>query len=257
MENCYALLGVREDASAREIRQAFRKRAKELHPDAGGNARSSREFHRVVQAYRILSDAGRRALFDERRCMHRTAAESAARSFDYHEWLMARTDDESRAKLIVWDVLHLREDEAVEEFKRMSVKPTFNLRTWFSYEDFMDYGFILAEELALRSEYYDAFNLLEQIIELERRHDYFRLFFPEVLEFTRTIVRQKVAVHLSDELALDVWERALNLGFPPADNAWMLHRMSAIYAQIGDAPLSDVYAAAALRETAAALQTTH
>ena len=42
--------------------------------------------------------------------------------------------------------------------------------------DFMDYGYILAEELVIRGEYYDAFLLLEQIIKMEYSYQYFYIF---------------------------------------------------------------------------------
>ena len=68
-------------------------------------------------------------------------------------------------KLIFFDLMHNREDEAVAEFKQMNMSCVgFSLKKWFTREDFMDFGYILAEELAIRCEYYDAIILLEQII---------------------------------------------------------------------------------------------
>lgn len=50
-----ALLGVKAAASAAEIRQAFRAKAKSAHPDRAGGAAD--EFHRIVAAYRQLEPA--------------------------------------------------------------------------------------------------------------------------------------------------------------------------------------------------------
>ena len=66
----------------------------------------------------------------------------------------------------------------------------------------MDYGYILAEELVLREEFYDAFILLEQIIKMEYSYSYFYIFFPEVINFTLTILKRNIDGVLSDELAL-------------------------------------------------------
>lgn len=52
-----ALLGVKASASAAEIRQAFRTRAKTAHPDRSGGA--AEEFRRIVAAYRQLEPAAR------------------------------------------------------------------------------------------------------------------------------------------------------------------------------------------------------
>lgn len=234
MINCYEILGVRQEATAAEIKKAYRIKAKLLHPDSGMQV-DTKAFQKLVQAYEILSDQRQRSIFDEAYGRTYAYKKDTKYTFDYHTWLSARTDQESRAKLIFFDLMHNREDEAVSEFKRMSMEHAdFSLKRWFTREDFMDYGYILAEELALRNEYYDALILLEQIIKMEYSYNYFRLFFPEVMEFTLSILKRNVEGNLSEELALDVWERALDLGFAPKEDAWFLQKMSQIYTRLGD-----------------------
>lgn len=239
MENCYEILGVRPDATAAEIRKAYRKKAKELHPDISKNPESE-EFLKVVQAYKILSDARGRKIFDESSVLHRYSKKKH-REFNYREWLLSREDEESRAKLIFFDLMHSREDDAVAEFKRMSMHHAdFSLKRWFTREDFMDYGYILAEELVLRSEFYDAIILLEQIIRMEYTFSYFRLFFPDVLDFTRSILKRQIEENMSDELALDVWERALDLGFGKTDDTFFLAKMAEAYDRLGDPKTAEI-----------------
>ncbi len=61
----YTLLGVSRTASADEIRKAYRKLAKELHPDLNpGDKSVEDQFKNVSQAYHLLSDAEQRARFD-------------------------------------------------------------------------------------------------------------------------------------------------------------------------------------------------
>lgn len=57
----YAMLGVSRSASAKEIKDAFRKAARAAHPDHGG---SSELFHDVAVAYEMLSDPERRRRYD-------------------------------------------------------------------------------------------------------------------------------------------------------------------------------------------------
>ena len=57
----YALLGVKRDASPVELDKAFRKKAKELHPDKGGTAEA---FNQLSQAIRVLRDPDKRAHYD-------------------------------------------------------------------------------------------------------------------------------------------------------------------------------------------------
>ncbi|MBP5587561.1 MAG: DnaJ domain-containing protein [Treponema sp.] len=235
MADYYKILGVSRNATLSEIRRAYRSRVKELHPDKSGTSETSEEFAKVVQAYKVLSDAKSRAIFDSSLFTNVRAHRHKKAEFDYRTWLLERTDQESRAKLIFFDLMHDREDDAVKEFKKMNTEHAdFNLKHWFTREDFMDYGFILSEELVLRGEYYDAFLLLEQIIKIEYTYDYFRLFFPEVLAFTKNILRTKLDKVIDDELALDAWERALELNFGPKDDAFFLQKMSQVYKRIGD-----------------------
>lgn len=249
MEDCYGILGVRPGATAAEIRRAYRTKAKQLHPDASRREETTRQFQRLVRAYETLSDSKQRSLFDEAFFMRQHArARRSGSSFDYRTWLLARQDEESRAKLIFFDLMHGREDDAVAEFKRMSMHHAgFRLAKWFTREDFMDYGFILAEELVLHGEYYDAFVLLEQIIRMERSYEYFRLFFPEVMELARTVLRQRIEGNVSDELALDSWERALELGFGSRDDAFFLRKMGGAYRRLGDERTARLCEEAAVR----------
>ena len=64
----YAALGVPKDADAAAIKKAYRKLARELHPDKNpGNAEAEARFKEVSEAYDVLSDTKRRAEYDEAR----------------------------------------------------------------------------------------------------------------------------------------------------------------------------------------------
>jgi len=65
MTDPYSTLGVARSASEKDIKSAYRKLAKELHPDRNAeNPKAAERFSEVTRAYDLLSDKDKRARFD-------------------------------------------------------------------------------------------------------------------------------------------------------------------------------------------------
>src|SRR6476661_471353 len=62
----YEVLGVKKDASDRDIASAYRKLAVKYHPDSNpGDADAVEKFKEAAEAYEILSDGEKRARYDQ------------------------------------------------------------------------------------------------------------------------------------------------------------------------------------------------
>jgi molecular chaperone DnaJ len=62
----YAVLGVSKDASAKEISKAYKKLARQSHPDANPGDKSAEErFKEISAAYDVVGDEAKRAEYDE------------------------------------------------------------------------------------------------------------------------------------------------------------------------------------------------
>ncbi len=66
LSNYYSILGLRPGASPESIRQAFRMRAKRLHPDVNSGKGASGDFQKINEAYQVLRDPQRRRMYDLR-----------------------------------------------------------------------------------------------------------------------------------------------------------------------------------------------
>ena len=90
MKDFYQILGVRPNATLAEIKRAYREKAKLLHPDLSGDPTLRDAFSEVAQAYRVLSDARQRSIFDESFFIKIKRSYKSVDTFNYYDWLKAR-----------------------------------------------------------------------------------------------------------------------------------------------------------------------
>ena len=64
VRDLYEVLGVARDASSDDIKKAYRKLARELHPDVNPDPSSETRFKEIAGAYEILSDPQKRERYD-------------------------------------------------------------------------------------------------------------------------------------------------------------------------------------------------
>ena len=65
-EDLYKVLGVPRDASAADIKKAYRQLVRKHHPDANpGNREAEEQFKKINQAYEVLSDSSKRNQYDQ------------------------------------------------------------------------------------------------------------------------------------------------------------------------------------------------
>ena len=245
MENYYDVLGVPPDSNPSTIKSAFRKKAKKFHPDmaaadgAGVTSQNSGQrtvktsvasvresaMRLILEAYRILSDAEKRRAYD--RILRKQNVEQ--KGFDYRAFLKSRNHDpESQAKLIVYDLLHNLEDEALEVFERSKSFGDFRLERWLDRGDAMDAEYVLAEEYEKRGRLLKAYAIYKRLIGLEREKPWFRYYFDVVVLKYRTLVLQKMPGRIDEDDYLDRLDESISLEMGPRDSAQFLRKAAEV-----------------------------
>src|SRR2546426_12144756 len=64
LPDLYAVLGIAREASGEDIKRAYRRLARELHPDVNSDPEAERRFKQVTAAYQTLSDPAKRRQYD-------------------------------------------------------------------------------------------------------------------------------------------------------------------------------------------------
>lgn len=138
----YQILGVSSEATAEEIKKAYRKLALETHPDRNpGDLRAEERFKQVNEAYGVLSDAGKRSQYDQYRRLgfHQrpgSTGPSPGGGFGYSQEEILRDFFRSRQAQDVFS-------EMQREFQRMGFRfdDTFMNRLFFGDKNVFFQGF--------------------------------------------------------------------------------------------------------------------
>lgn len=102
--NYYQLLGISAKATSEEVKKAYRVKAKASHPDVNPRPGAAEEFVLIAEAFEILYDPDKRAIYDLRlnrdRRPPRTGATASQQQKAYEAWVrQARAQAQANARM--------------------------------------------------------------------------------------------------------------------------------------------------------------
>jgi curved DNA-binding protein CbpA len=240
LHNYYEVLGVKPDCTPKEIKRAFRRKAKRLHPDLKeGNKEEAEDQMRVLlSAYEVLSNPEKRSNYNQAYSRYFSKSK-----FNYREFLKNRTHDlVSQAKLIFHDLLNSHHDEALMLYEQLCLEgDAFDLRNCLEYEDYMDCLFLLAEAFEKKHDFIRACVLYKELFLLEQRKPYFHHFIDEVIERLRNITCFKMVSTMSPEQVIDYIQELVDFDFSRKDNAFFYKKIAEIYCSQGQKDIAIDY----------------
>jgi molecular chaperone DnaJ len=120
MKDLYKILGVPHDADSAVIKSAYRRLARQLHPDTtGGDKAKTERFKEVCAAYAILADDGRRKEYDQEQKAKPTFSEKGSIFGPLFDDLVVRVSEQG--------VNSGNVDDLLKQFIEMSVDVRDNL----------------------------------------------------------------------------------------------------------------------------------
>ena len=132
MTDYYKVLGVRRTASKSEVKSAYRKLARQRHPDLnGGSEGAAREFDLLSKAYRVLIDPQERAYYDNQLSSLASTGGSILRSSNPHARRARDIAMQARWDRVVDEVLERDRQETRERQRAVFTIVSLFLSTFF------------------------------------------------------------------------------------------------------------------------------
>ena len=246
----YQLLEIGRDATASEIKRAFRRLAKCYHPDKNPEhiAFAEQMFREICRAYTILRDKKQKSDYD--RTLQTIERQRKAREA-YLEKLSKLNKDYAKLELLLEALLHQKYETGISIYEQLRHNHQKKGKEWridnfLSYEESRDCEFLIAEayqELGFsngdRSSVFErhrkikqAMLMYESLLSAEAKRPCLRHFIGEVKERLKFLYLYHFSIegyHQTYHIPLTKI-RALKL--PKRETAWIYKKIAEFYVEI-------------------------
>ena len=223
----YRTLQVEPEASVEDIKQAFRKLAKQYHPDKNPGRETSSEqmFRRITTAYQVLSDEQRRVRYDLTRQRPRAEFPNS-----YLERLRRTQADQKQCELMFQELLNRNLDEGIQIYEDLSDdNQGFLIDDFLGYGDSRDCEFLLAEAYQTNGLFEKAIELYQKLIDDEQETPFFYHFIDEINDRLSEIYIEALIKPRTLEDIPVYLEKIQKLKLSKRDLGWIYKKLAEFY----------------------------
>ena len=233
MQDHYETMGLARDASAEDVKRAFRTLAKKYHPDRNSERSewATLQMKRLLHANRVLSKQNERTIYDRVYTVQekRSKTEQKLRRREYVSPAAAQ------AETILEQLLSGKAAAAVKAYeKTIESNGGFELSNHLELRDWVDCKFLIAEHYQHKGQYEKALDLYEGLFHSKRAARRYTSFMHEVRDRILKIYSRNLAASAPPEVAASCYLRALAIEQPPARRAFLHKKLAECHLALGD-----------------------
>ena len=229
--NYYNELKVSRNATSKEIKRAFRKLAKQFHPDKNRTKNADRAFQSIQTAYEVLGNDQKKWEYDA----WITEKERKQQQYQFYAERLRRSKlQREKCKLVFQELLRFNHKKGVQLYEELKAE-TQN----FCIDDFMDYAesrdceFLIAEAYQVTSNYRAAMHLYEKLLSYEKRRPVFHHFVSEIRDRLKKVYIDCLTNPKNLENIPNDLQKIKDLKLSKREQAWVYRRLAELYAGAG------------------------
>jgi tetratricopeptide (TPR) repeat protein len=230
--NPYKVLGLKEGATQKEVKAAFRRLAVRYHPDKNPDRRtwSEEKFRQIYAAYEtLLAELERKER--EPDPVEKFTFQGAKAEEPY---FLKRNDPKSKSLTILHHLLNGQRADALNLYQEMLREHGIEfLSRYLARRDFLDCQFLVAEALEEKGNLHLAAALLGDIVRAESKRRFPWHYVPVVIERLKDLYLRKLPRTSSPEQALKWYEESEALGLSDREKGRVAQGKAEAYLSLG------------------------
>ena len=250
----YQILEIGRDATAHEIKGAFRKLAKRYHPDKNPERSTFAEqmFREICNAYHTLHDAQQKSDYD--RTLQTIERQQKSREA-YLDRLSRLNQNYAKLELLLHALLHQNYETGISMYEQLrhhfqEIGKEWRIDDFLSYEESRDCEFLIAEAyqqlgfsngnqssaIERHRKIEQAMLLYESLLSSEAKRPCFKHFIREIKDRLKFIYLYHFSVEGYDQTGHIPLTKIRALKLPKRETAWMYKKIAEFYVEIDRYP---------------------